>query len=87
MDVYKLPEFSSHRPSTSLKSAAINLEASFLAEMFTAAGLGQQSSVTGGGVGEEHFASYLALEQAKIIAEKGGIGLAENIFESLKRRG
>ncbi|MFW2589580.1 rod-binding protein [Sagittula sp. SSi028] len=87
MDVYKLPEFSAHRPSSPLRSAAINLEARFLAEMFTAAGLGQQPSVTGGGVGEEQFASYLALEQAKMIAEKGGIGLAENIFETLKRRG
>ena len=40
----------------------------------------------GGGAGEEAFASLLTDEYARLLAERGGIGLAEQVFELLKQR-
>lgn len=69
-----------------LRSAAEGLEAQFLAEMLKSAGLGEARESFGGGAGEAQFASFLRQEQADAMARKGGIGLAESIFEALKRR-
>ncbi|MCT4557791.1 MAG: rod-binding protein [Pelagimonas sp.] len=69
-----------------LRDAAQKLEATFLAEMFKAAGLGETPEGFGGGAGEEHFASFMRQAQAEQMAAKGGIGLAEAIFHSLKER-
>ena len=69
-----------------LKDAAIRLEASFLAEMLKSAGMGIPRDAFGGGHGEEQFASLLVQEQADRIARAGGIGLAETIFDALKRQ-
>ena len=69
-----------------LRAAAQKLEASFLAEMLKAAGLGGVSSDFGGGAGEEQFASFLVQAQADALVKAGGIGLAETIFEALKER-
>lgn len=69
-----------------LKEAAKNLEASFLAEMLKAAGVGKTRESFGGGAGEEHFASFLAEAHAKNLVERGGIGLAESIFNALKEK-
>lgn len=62
---------------------AEELEATFLAEMLGHAGLGAADGTFGGGHGEEQFASFLKQEQARIFVEKGGIGLAELIFNSM----
>lgn len=69
-----------------LRVAAEALEAQFLSEMLKSAGLGETPESFGGGTGEEQFASFLRQEQAQGIANGGGIGLAESIFEALKRR-
>ncbi len=69
-----------------LMERARALETSFLAEMLSFSGLGAVSDGFGGGVGEEQFASFLRQEQAKLMVDKGGIGLAEMIFDSLKTR-
>lgn len=69
----------------SLKAAARQLEAAFLAELLKQAGLGETPSEFGGGIGEDQFASYLREAQAGAMAEAGGIGLAEQIFRSLAR--
>jgi peptidoglycan hydrolase FlgJ len=53
--------------------------------MLKSAGLGQTRGEFGGGVGEEQFASFLRDEQAHSMQRSGGIGLAESIFEALKR--
>ncbi len=68
-----------------MHKAATALEASFLAEMLKQAGVGESPEAFGGGVGEEQFASFLREEQAKLMANAGGIGLAETIFEAMKR--
>ena len=44
------------------------------------------SATFGGGAGEEAFASLLTDEYARLLAERGGIGLAEQVFELLKER-
>jgi Rod binding domain-containing protein len=66
--------------------AARALEATFLAEMLKATGLGSMPEDFGGGVGEEQFQSFLVDAQAREMVENGGIGLAEAIFAAMSRR-
>lgn len=75
------------RSDKALREAAEKLEASFLAEMLKAAGMGKTSAQFGGGAGEDQFASFLVQEQALLMTKAGGIGLAEALFHSLKERG
>lgn len=80
-----------HRVSPATKDAELRqvaqeLEATFLAEMLKHAGLGEAPEGFGGGAGEAQFASLLRDEQARAMAARGGIGLAEAIFESLKEK-
>ena len=69
-----------------LMEAARALEASFLAEMLGAAGLGDTRAAFGGGAGEDAFGSLLVREQARVMTEAGGIGLARSIYEALAAR-
>jgi Rod binding domain-containing protein len=62
----------------------MDLEAAFLAEMLKSAGLGESRDSMGGGVGEDQFSSLLIRAQADQMAQSGGIGLAESLFEALK---
>lgn len=73
-------------PDAALRKAAVDLEASFLAEMLKSAGLGKAREGYGGGAGEEQFSGMLARAQAEEIAKVGGIGLADAIFNALKER-
>lgn len=66
-----------------LMAKAQELEATFLAEMLAHSGLGEMQGAFGGGHGEAQFASFLRQEQARLIAEKGGLGLSELIFNSM----
>lgn len=77
-----------HKPNndTALFDVAKKLEATFLAEMLKSAGFGQARESFGGGQGEDQFSSFLVQEQATAMVEAGGIGLAENLFKSLKER-
>ena len=75
-----------HPTEEALRAAAVDLEASFLAEMLKAAKFGEARDAFGGGAGEEQFASFYRAEIAQKLSENGGIGLAEHIFESLKAR-
>lgn len=69
--------------NTPLKSAAVELEATFLAEMLKSAGLGQTRASFGGGAGEDQFGSMLVQYQARQMAQAGGIGLAEALFQAM----
>lgn len=73
-------------PRERLLEKSKELEAAFLSEMLAHAGLGAAAESFGGGIGEAQFASFLRDEQARAMAERGGIGLAEHIFRSLARR-
>ena len=78
----KLPEYMQN--DAKLRDAAHKLEATFLAEMLKAAGVGAPRETFGGGAGEEHFASFLREAQANEMVKSGGIGLAEALFEAMK---
>ena len=69
-----------------LRDVAKAFEASFLAEMLKASGMGKSRSAFGGGAGEDAFASMMVDEQAQLMVERGGIGLSESIFQSLWAR-
>lgn len=69
-----------------LRDVAKAFEASFLAEMLKASGLGKSRSEFGGGAGEDAFSSMMVDEQAELMVERGGIGLSESIFQSLWAR-
>lgn len=66
-----------------LRKAAIELEAAFLAEMLKSAGYGKSRDSFGGGAGEDQFGSLLVRAQAEKMAEAGGIGLAESLYQAL----
>jgi peptidoglycan hydrolase FlgJ len=61
-------------------------EATFLAEMLQYTGINAMPDSFGGGVGEEAFGSFLTEQYAKMLAERGGVGIAEQVFEILKQR-
>ena len=69
-----------------LMEKAKALEAAFLSEMLGHAGLDADPDAFGGGAGEEQFASVLRQEQARLLVERGGIGLAESLFRAMGGR-
>jgi peptidoglycan hydrolase FlgJ len=72
--------------SGALRTATDALESGFLAEMLTAAGLGRPPESLDGGAGEAQFASLLVTAQADAMVAAGGIGLSEQLFQSLTAR-
>ncbi len=70
---------------TAMQDAARKLEASFLSEMLKSAGLGAMEGPFGGGTGEEQFSSMMRDQQAQMMVEAGGIGLAEHLFKYMAR--
>ena len=69
-----------------MRAVAKAFEATFLAEMLKSSGMGKARDSFSGGAGEDAFASMMVDEQAKLMVERGGIGLSEAIFESLWAR-
>jgi Rod binding domain-containing protein len=69
-----------------LRAVAVDFEAVFLAQMLQYAGVGKAPEGFSGGAGEEAFGSQLVAAQAKIMAENGGIGIADRLFEALVRQ-
>jgi flagellar protein FlgJ len=70
-----------------LMSKAEELEATFLSEMLAHSGLGEIQGSFGGGEGEAQFSSFLRQEQARLIVQHGGLGLAELIFNAMVEAG
>lgn len=69
-----------------LREVSQDLEASFLSEMLRHAGAASSRDSFGGGIGEEQFSSFLRNEQARAMAQNGGVGLAEALFNALVSR-
>jgi Rod binding domain-containing protein len=84
MEIPRLAPFAPARREQ-LMAKAEELEATFLAEMLAHSGLGEMEGSFGGGEGEEQFASFLRREQARLIVERGGIGLAELVFSTMTK--
>ena len=88
MDVVKAsvaPQPASPSPrDAALMQKAKDLEAAFLSEMLGHAGMDADAEGSfAGGIGEEQFASFLRQEQAKMMVDRGGIGLAESLFRAM----
>ena len=62
---------------------AKEMETAFLAEMLAHSGLGEMQGPFGGAEGEAQFTSFLRQEQARLMVESGGLGLAELIFRTM----
>ena len=73
------------RQDVEIRRAAESFEAAFLAEMLQHAGLNAMPASFGGGAGEQAFASLLTEQYARLLTERGGIGLAEQVFGILKQ--
>lgn len=82
MDFSPVATLTPHRQHQ-LMSKAEELEATFLSEMLSYSGLSEMEGAFGGGQGEAQFASFLRQEQARLIVQNGGLGLAELIFKSM----
>lgn len=89
----ELPPIPSTRPvapvraggsDEAVRGAAEAFEAVFLAEMLKHSGVSAARESYGGGAGEDAFASFLTQEYARLLAARGGFGLADRIFEALK---
>ena len=71
---------------TQKRAAAEALEASFLAEMLKATGLGEQENSFSGSAGESQFASFNREAIAREMVRKGGIGLAAVIEAAMTEK-
>ncbi len=75
-----------HPGDERLRDVARDLEVSFLTVMLRSAGVGESRDAFGGGAGEDQFASFLAAEHARALVDRGGLGLAESVFQALRTR-
>lgn len=71
-------------PDRALRDKAEAFEAIFLAEMLKHGGINATPASAGGGAGEDAFASFLTDEYARLLAARGGLGLADQIFAALQ---
>lgn len=81
------PQTAQKQNEQALKRLAIELEVTFLSEMLKSSGLETAGKGFASGIGEDQFSSFLRRERADAMAQTGGIGLAEQIFETLKATG
>lgn len=68
-----------------LMATARAFESVFIAQMLAHSGLGKALGAEGG-FGGEAFSSLLVDEYANRLVEKGGFGLAEEVYEQLRER-
>ena len=78
-----LPASPSPQRVAAMKARAQELEGVFLSEMLGIAGFGALEGGFGGGIGEAQFSSFLRQEHASALAQKGGIGLQESLFNAM----
>ncbi len=78
------PQMVKGASDASMRKAAVDFEAMFLAEMMAPmfAGL-KTDGPFGGGHGEEVFRSLMLEHYGKAIARSGGIGLADSIYRTM----
>lgn len=70
-----------------MRQAAVEFETVFLTEMLKHSGVGRMTEGFNGGQGEAAFADMLTREYAAGIARSGRIGLAESVFQAMRRLG
>ncbi|MBS1301871.1 rod-binding protein [Loktanella sp. SALINAS62] len=73
-------------PDADLLKAARKLEATFLSEMLKSMNFGEVSGPFGSGPGSDQFSSFMRDAQAENMANAGGVGIAESLFNAMKAR-
>lgn len=68
------------------RAAAEAFESAFIAEMLKYGGVNKTPEGWGGGAGEDAFGSFLTEEYARLIEARGGLGLAEQIFNAMQAK-
>lgn len=74
-------------PKAASMQAATEFEAMMLGTMVNDMMKDTTPKTMNGGMGEEMFRSFLGNEIGRIMAETGGIGLADQIRESMEKSG
>ncbi len=79
-----LPKLGNPTDLAAVRKAAQNFEAVFLSQMFGQMfkGIGTDS-VFGGGEAEDMFRPMLIDEYGKLVAKRGGVGIADAVMRSL----
>ncbi|MBP7242974.1 rod-binding protein [Amaricoccus sp.] len=72
------------RDAAAARKAAQAFESAFVAEMLKHSGVNRTPEGWGGGAGEDAFGSFLTEEYARLIEARGGLGLAERIFNAMQ---
>jgi hypothetical protein len=80
------PDQSDRARVIQMREIATKFEAVFLTQVLDLAGVGESPEGFGGGAGEQAFRGELLREQGRILAEGGGIGLAEHILREMMQR-
>jgi hypothetical protein len=80
------PDQSDRARIIQMREVAMKFEAVFLTQVLDLAGVGESPEGFGGGAGEQAFRGELLREQGRILAEGGGIGLAEHILREMMQR-
>lgn len=74
------------RDPAAAHEAARAFESAFIAEMLKYSGVNETPDGWGGGAGEDAFGSFLTEEYARLIEARGGLGLAERIFNAMQSK-
>jgi peptidoglycan hydrolase FlgJ len=84
MSARPMPKADSTGSVENMRKVAEEFEASFLSQMLQPmfANLGAEKPF-GGGTGEDMWRSLQVDEYGKAIAQKGGIGIADNVFREM----
>lgn len=69
-----------------LRRASVELEVAFLTEMLKSAGIVKSGTDLGGKERESEFGTFLVRAYATEVAQAGGIGLSELLFQSLMEK-
>lgn len=78
------PDTSHRQPTAAMRRAAQDFESVFLAEILRGMSQGLAGSGASAG-GDDPFGSMLQDEYAKVIARRGGIGIADAVLREMMR--
>jgi len=79
----KTPDQTDRARIAQMRETAVQYEAVFLTQVLDLAGVAESPEGFGGGAGEDAFRGELLAHQGRIMAESGGIGLAEHILREM----
>ncbi|MEO5373823.1 MAG: rod-binding protein [Alphaproteobacteria bacterium] len=79
-----MPKINSHQGTARMRKSAEDFEAMFISQMFKPMFEGiSTDGPTGGGDGEKMFRSMLVDEYGKMLAHRGGFGIADAVMRTM----